>query len=61
MAAETTPTSTFSEWMEAVNFWTRRMAMLDVSDLPDCLFRDWYDDGVRPQTAARRALKNANV
>lgn len=51
---------TFDEWMKDVNFWTLHIAGLDVNDLPDCCFRDWYDDGVKPQTAARRAINNAS-
>ena len=33
---------------------------LSVYDLPDCCFRDWYDDGVSAVGAARRAIKAAN-
>ena len=28
-------------------------------DLPDSLYRDWYDDGVKTWDAAVRAIKNA--
>lgn len=50
---------TFEEWKVSVNFWVRREVGLDVDDLPDCPYRDWYESGVRPRTAASRAIKNA--
>ena len=48
----------FEEWMTEVDrlVWFRG---LSVYDLPDCCYRDWYDDRVRPIRAANRALKNA--
>ena len=30
------------------------------NDLPDCCYRDWYDDGVNPFHAAARAIKAAS-
>ena len=32
---------------------------LSSSDLPDCNYMEWYEDGVSPKQAAKRALKNA--
>lgn len=29
-------------------------------DLPDCCLMDWYEDGIKPATAANMAIKNAN-
>jgi len=50
-------TLTFSQWMKEVDEACWCKAGLSVHDLGDCRFADWYDDGVRPATAARRALK----
>lgn len=50
---------TFEEWKVSVNFWVRRDHGLDLDDLPDCPYRDWYDDGISPLTAAKRAIKLA--
>ena len=49
---------TFDQWMAAVNAALKSEG-LDVRDLPDCPYHDWYDDGVNPKAAARRAIKNA--
>ena len=32
-----------------------------IHDLPDCPFRDWFDDGVSPKSAAHRAIRNAKT
>lgn len=32
---------------------------LSHDDLPDCCYRYWFDDGVRPRQAAARAVKAA--
>jgi hypothetical protein len=50
---------TFEQWMRAVDNAVSRIAMVSVYDLPDCDFRSWYEDGVKPVTAARRALRSA--
>ena len=51
----------FDVWMRKVNSAVEAATGgLSVSDLPDCCFRDWFDDGVSPSAAAKRALKNAN-
>lgn len=50
---------TFEQWMEQVDFWCNRDHGLSVHDLPDCCFRDWYDGGVSPRTACKRAIKAA--
>ena len=53
-------TQTFEAWMEAVDAQVEALCGCSVHDLPDCLFADWYADGVSPRTAARRAIRNAN-
>ena len=51
---------TFEEWMKEVNHYISRVVFLTSDDLPDCCYRDWYDDNVTPKTAAKRAIKSAN-
>ena len=34
---------------------------LSIHDLPDCPFRDWFDEGVSPKSAAHRAIRNAKT
>lgn len=51
--------SSFEAWMAKVNAYVEKLAGLSADDLPDCCYRDWYDDGVSPANAARRALKCA--
>lgn len=49
----------FAKWLRAVDTVCCLIAGVSVHDLPDCLFRDWFEDGVKPSTAARRALRDA--
>ena len=48
----------FEGWMRAVDKLVGYRG-LSVYDLPDCCYRDWYDNRLRPIRAANRALKNA--
>lgn len=50
---------TYEEWLKKVDAEVVRRVGLSVHDLPDCPFRDWYDDKVSPKTAAGRAIKRA--
>jgi hypothetical protein len=50
---------TFERWMQRVDSLVILKCGLSVHDLPDCNYRDWYDDRVRPVYAAQRALRNA--
>jgi hypothetical protein len=45
--------------MKEVNEACDRIACVSVNDLPDCCFRDWFEDDVKPVQAARRAVRNA--
>lgn len=49
----------FEEWRRQADAvcWQRVGCGLD--DLPDMPLRDWYDEGVRPGSAAVRAIRNA--
>lgn len=51
---------TFEVWMKEVAVAVRALSGMDLRDLPDCPFRDWYDDRVSAKTAAKRCIKNAN-
>lgn len=51
--------NTFETWMRAVDNHVSTIAGVSVHDLPDCMFRDWYDDGCSPQDAAFDALEYA--
>ena len=52
--------SRFDSWMCSVDRYIARACCgLDSRDLPDCCYADWYEDGVKPQAAARRAIRSA--
>jgi len=51
----------FAAWKMAVNAEIGRRAGLSADDLPDCCYRDWYEDGVSPKSAAGRALREAGA
>jgi hypothetical protein len=50
---------TFDTWMNKVDAFCWRLAGCSAYDLPDCPYGVWYDDGVKPLTAARKALRRA--
>jgi hypothetical protein len=47
---------TFKDWVSQVNRVLLANVGVTLDDLPDCCYRDWYDDGVSPVRAARMAL-----
>jgi hypothetical protein len=49
----------FEEWMAKVDAVLGRLVGVSHDDLPDQLWRDWYDDGLAANTAAMRALRAA--
>lgn len=49
----------FATWMQAVDNEVWALVGVSVHDLPDCLYRDWYDDSTNPKIAAKRAIKQA--
>lgn len=49
----------FEKWIKAVDAHIAAFCGLGSDDLPDCCYRDWYDSGVSPAAAAKRAIKNA--
>jgi hypothetical protein len=52
---------TFEGWMGRVDHLLRRAIGLSADDLPDCPWRDWYEERVRPIRAANKALKAAGA
>lgn len=50
---------TFEQWMKEVDSRLVNSIGLTSLDLPDCPYRDWYEDGVTPRSAAARAKKGA--
>jgi hypothetical protein len=50
----------FEVWMRAVDAELDRLHGVSHLDLSDVPYRDWFDDGVRASTAARRAAKNSD-
>lgn len=49
----------FENWMKLVDNYIVQVIGLTSADLPDCCYRDWYDDGVSPKSAAKRAMRSA--
>ena len=49
----------FEEWKRQVDNILSDRTGMSSDDLPDSLYRDWYDDGVKPSGAVSRAIKNA--
>ena len=50
----------FEQWLVQVDnaVWSR--VGLGRDDLPDCPYRDWYEEEVSPLRAAIRAIRMAN-
>ena len=53
------PTKTFSQWLVEVNAYCVAACGLGIDDLPDCCYADWYELGITPKIAAKRAIKNS--
>jgi Family of unknown function (DUF5419) len=49
---------TFEEWMKQIDRIIGEVCGLGHGDIGDQCYYDWYDDGVTPMQAAKRALKN---
>jgi hypothetical protein len=52
---------TFGEWMMMVDGLIDEACSMTSRDIPDMPYRDGYDDGVSPETMARRALRSATA
>ena len=53
----------FNDWMKEVDTCVSKSLGfgLGVYDLPDCPFYDWFDDGMTPKQAARKAIHIAKT
>jgi hypothetical protein len=50
---------TFEVWMTEVdNNIANVLCGMTSSDLPDVCYMDWYENGMTPKAAARKAIKN---
>ena len=52
---------TFDEWMKIVDRYVWALAGCSVHDLSDYCFADAYEDGRRPATVAKAAIRNAGA
>lgn len=50
---------TYEQWKAEVDATILRKAGLTSDDLPDCPYREWYDEGVPSLNAATRAIRAA--
>ena len=52
----------FNRWMWEIDaLVSKALGGLGVYDLPDCPFYDWFDDGMTPKQAARKAIHIAKT
>lgn len=49
----------FEDWFKRVSAVVQHLTGLSVEDLPDACFRDWFEDGVKPVSAARRVIRQS--
>jgi hypothetical protein len=47
----------FDAWLRRVDNALMRLCGIGTADLVDCCYADWYDEGLSPSEAARRALR----
>jgi hypothetical protein len=50
------PKLTFEAWRAAVNAAVESQVGLSLDDLADAPLADWFEDGVTPTSAAKRAI-----
>lgn len=50
---------TFAEWIKEVDKILIRDSGLSSNEMDDSPYSIWYQEGMRPTTAAKKALKNA--
>jgi hypothetical protein len=49
----------FRAWMKKVDAHiSRKLGGLTSDDLPDCCYRDWFNDGTSPSKAAKMAMSD---
>ena len=52
---------TFEQWMKEVDRLLLKKHGIDSGCLPDVDYHAWYDQRVKPEVAAKRAVKNAEL
>ena len=57
--AGTNDEARFKEWMAKVDANISKRVGLSLNDLPDICYRDLFEDGASPSTAAGDAIRNA--
>lgn len=58
-AAKHDPEVRFKEWKRQVDLEVQKRCGLSADDLPDCPYREWFDSGVKPASAACKAIKRS--
>jgi len=49
----------FDEWMAKVDHFVIHLTGLSADDLSDQLYYDWFLEGITPEKAAKRAIRNS--
>jgi hypothetical protein len=50
---------TFESWIDEINRLLDLIG-LSIDDLPDCPYRDWFEDGMTAKRASAKAIKMAS-
>jgi len=58
MATRTATRMNFGVWLAQVDQACWALAGCSYQDLSDNCYGDWYEDGLSPRAAARRAIRN---
>jgi hypothetical protein len=53
-------TLTFAQWIAEVDARIGALVGVGAYDLPDCCYREWYEDGMSPDAAADHAIGEAS-
>lgn len=51
----------FKCWLRQMDEFVWQTVGCSIDDLPDVCLHDWFDDGMKPKTAAVRAIRNADI
>lgn len=52
---------TFEQWKNEANKICEANYGMSLDDLEDCCYMDWYEDGVSPNAAVKRAIKHNDI
>lgn len=53
--------ATFDDWRKSLDLAFLAATGLDLRDMPDCPFSDWYEDGLGPEDAVELALVELEI